>query len=430
MGNKLIAGILIFLLIVAGGFGYYSYTLGQQINSLSEQLTTFQEGQAAQISNLSDELTNLREETLPSINTLKGEIGSARVQIGNVEDKLDEELSETTALVDNLQGELGQSLSRIDTLEGNISGMSDLSRSILDASEVYQKVNMATVQISNGEGTVGSGFIFDSAAHVLTAYHVIENLTSIYVIFADGRISTATSIGSSEISDVAVLTLNDSPGIEPPPVADSSKLQIGEPVVAIGSPFGMNATLTAGIVSQTDRIVDIEGDTATRRVSNLLQFDAPVNFGNSGGPLINSSGEIIGLIVARIGPDEGDGVNYAVSANKFKRIADSIIKQGSFDYPWIGISATDLTPQMVLNNNLETANGVLVREVITGGPAQTAGVLVDDIILNIGGTIVRDMAHLTSYLGESTSLNDTITLTLLRDTTSLELSLIIGKRST
>jgi S1-C subfamily serine protease len=304
--------------IVVGGLCFYTYsytyTLSQQINYLSEQLAVFQQEQAAQIDALSEELTTLKTETLIKLGVLEGEIGEATSRL----DILEDEISDVTAA---------------------------FSPSVINANEVYQKVKHAIVRISNGEQTVGSGFILDAQAHVVTAHHVTENLPNIYVILSDGSISPATITGSCQNSDVAVLTLEDELPVDPLALADSATVRIGEPVVTIGNPFELTETLTSGIVSQVNRFVEIEADSETRWVANLIQFDAAANFGNSGGPLLNSEGEVIGMVIARVNPDEGDGIYHAVSSNKIRRVTASLIDQGSFDYPWLGVEITNLTPK-------------------------------------------------------------------------------------
>ena len=163
-------------------------------------------------------------------------------------------------------------------------------------------------------------------------------------------------------------------------------------------------------------------------VPNLIQFDAPVNPGNSGGPLANANGEVVGIVVARINPSEGDGIYWAVSSNKAKRVATALIAHGSFDYPWIGTGIADLTPQIVQDRALETANGVLVTEIFDNSPAQTAGIKVDDIIVSMDNVSVKDSADLTSYLGEFKSPGDAATIGLIRGTARLNLDIKVGKR--
>ncbi len=394
MVNKVIIGILVFLTIIVGGLCFYAYTLSQQISYLSEQLTVFQQEQATQIGAISDELTTLRIKTLTRLGILEGDIDEAITKLDILEDEIGEVATE-------------------------------FSRSLINANEIYQRVRQAIVRVSDGERTVGSGFIFDDKAHIVTAHHVTEKLSNIYIIFPDGSISPATITGSSKQSDIAVLTLENEAIVEPLILADSATVKIGEQVVTIGSPFDLMETLTSGIVSQTNRFVEIE---RTRWVANLIQFDAAANSGNSGGPLLNSEGEVIGMVIARVKPNEGDGIYYAVSSNKVRRVVASLIDQGSFDYPWLGVNIANLTPQMVRDRELETVNGALVKKVQTDSPAEAAGIEVDDIIVAIDGVAIRDMADLTSYLGEHKSPGDAATLTLIRNTVRLELSLEIGKR--
>ena len=401
MTNKISIGILIYLVILSTSLCYYSYTLNKQIYSLNRQMAVLHQEQSAGINDVRDELTTLRGETLNGFSILQDEI----------------------------QGEIDETLIRIDTIEDEIEGTAtELSQSVIYAREVYQRVSKSIVRISNGEMTVGSGFILDTEAHVVTAQHVVENLSEIYVILPDGRISQATNTGSCQHSDIAVLTLKDELFIEPLKLEDSAIVRIGEPVATIGNPFDLTETLTTGIVSQTNRFVEIEWDSQTRWVANLIQFDAAVNLGSSGSPLVNSKGGVIGMVTARVKPDEGDGIYYAVSSNNIKRVSASLIAQGFFEYPWLGIKIVNLTPQIMQSRGIDTANGVLVNDVLDNSPASAAGIKVDDIILAVDGITIRDAGDLTSYIGEYKSPDEVVTIALMRDTTKLELSLKIGRK--
>ncbi len=427
MANKVIIGILVFLVILSGSIGYYSYTLNLQLDSLSGQLSSFQAEQAAQVANLSSELTNLRGETLNRIDNLKEEIAETSADIGTLEDTLEDEVDKTNSRVNTLEDEISESSAKIDTLEDKLGDVAtEFSQSAVNASEIYQRVSQTTVRISNGERTIGSGFILDNEAHVMTAHHVIENLQITYVILPDGRVSTATRTGSCRHSDVAVLNIGDELDIEAPPIADSAEVRIGEPVAVVGNPFDLTEALTTGIVSQMNRFVEITHDSQTRWVANLIQFDAAANPGNSGGPLFNSAGEVIGMVIARVDPNEGDGIYYAVSSNKFKRVAASLISKGSFDYPRLGITVSNLTPQQVKDRGLDTANGVLVQGVLADSPARAAGIEVDDVIVVIDGQGIKDVAELISYLGEHKSPGDTTTIELIRGSTRLDFSFNVG----
>jgi len=412
MSNRIIIGMLAFLIVLSGGLGGYSYVLNQEIKTLSVQLSDNQKEQITQMNELSDELTTFRGEALDEMDSLGVEIASLGDDIATLGDMI------------------GGTAGRISSLEDEVKNVTDeVAQSVINADRIYQTVREATVMISNGEQIVGSGFILDTAGHVLTAHHVIDQLATIYVILTDGRSSKATVAGSCPISDVAVLTLDDEQlAAKTVVLADSATLRIGEPMAVIGNPFELTETLTSGIISQTNRLGLIENESQSRWVSNLIQFDAAVNFGNSGGPLINSQGEVIGLVIARVNPERGDGIYYAVSANKVSRVAAALIDQGSFDHPWVGVEISNLSPAVAEDRALESVHGVLVRSVVPGSPAEASGLKVDDIIITIDDIPIRDTGQLTSYLGEQKSPGDQISLTIIRDSTRLEISLEVGKR--
>ncbi|MCH8863987.1 MAG: trypsin-like peptidase domain-containing protein [Chloroflexi bacterium] len=431
MGNKILMGVLILLVILSGSVSYYSYTVSRQVEIVSEQLARLNSEQAERIDTLSGELTVQKTEILSEVGELESGINQNLGKIGGLESKIDG-IEENRLQIDGLEGEISRSQDRTRLLEDEIKETAELSKSlsgaVLDANLAFEIVNQATVSISDGTQTIGSGFVYDNEGHAVTAQHVVANLSEIYLVFPDGQVRAASITGTDAFSDVAVLEFDNEIEVTPPVIADSSGLKVGEPVVVVGSPFSLHESLTSGIVSQTNRFTDIEYNSQTRWVANLIQFDAAVNFGNSGGPLVNAAGEIIGLVIARISPLEGDGVYYAVSANKFRRVADAIIAEGSFDYPWFGVAISDLTPQMVSEMNLETIDGTLVASVMEDGPADVAGVQVNDIILSVDGIPIASVADLVSYLGEMKTPGDQATLGIRRDTTEIELSLEIGKR--
>lgn len=425
MANKVIIGILVILVVLYSGLGYYSYTLTQQVAWLQGQLNSIRTEQNTRTDNLSTELAIFREDVIAGIGQLKSSIEESQAQISILGNETDENL----AKLESLEVRDSEILTGMEALEGEISGIAQSSSPVLDAAQIYETASQATVGISNGEDVIGSGFIYDNEVHVVTAYHVVESLSPIYVILPDGRVSKATTIGSSLYSDVAVLKLDDELDIEPVTLADSAKIQVGESVAVIGNPFDLEGTITTGIISQVNRQAEIESNVQTRVISNLIQFDAAVNYGNSGGPLLNSAGEVIGLVIARVQPGEGDGIYYAVSANKVRRVVTAIITRGVFDYPWLGIAISNLTPQIMQTLNLDTTNGVLVREVQVGAPAALAGIQIDDNIIAIDGFVIRNVADLTSYLGEYTSPGETVMITLIRNSVRRDLSLEVGKRT-
>ncbi|MEE8420898.1 MAG: trypsin-like peptidase domain-containing protein [Dehalococcoidales bacterium] len=431
MRNKILMVFLALLIIISGGLSYYAYTVSRQVEILSDQLAGLSAEQAERIDTLSGELSLQKEEILSQVGELESGINRNLGKIGGLESEIggiDENRLQLGVMADDII----RSQDRARLLEVEIKETAELTKSfsggVLDANLAFEIVNQATVGISDGTQIIGSGFVYDNEGHAVTAQHVVVNLDEIYLVFPDGQVRAANITGTDAFSDVAVLEFANEIEVTPPVIADSSSLKVGEPVVVVGSPFSLNQSLTSGIVSQTNRFTDIEYDGQTRWVASLIQFDAAVNFGNSGGPLANAAGEIIGLVIARIGPEEGDGVYYAVSANKFKRVVDTIIDEGSFDYPWFGVSISDLTPLEARELDLETINGALVAIVVADGPADAAGVQVGDIILSVDGIPMASVAELVSYLGEMKIPGDQATLGIRRDTTEIELSLEIGKR--
>lgn len=426
MANKVVIGILIFLVIIAGGIGYFSYYLYQQVDLLNEQLAVFENEQSDRIRALGDKFS---EELQTDLGTLEKQVSEIPKDI----DALDRELGAAQAGISGLKEEINTVASQFDTLDVRIGeAEASISSTIINTSEIYDRVIEATVRITDGQSLIGSGYIMNIEGNVITAHHVIEGLSPIFVMMYDGRISRATVVGSCSFSDVAVLRLHDNPAIEPPPFGDSGLIRIGEPVVAIGSPgesgdpldLGLRDTITSGIISHVNRFVDVDGKT----IPNLLQFDAAVNFGNSGCALVNAGGEVIGLVIARIDPIAGDGIYWAVAGNKVIRVAESILSTGSFNYPWVGVGISDLTPEFVEAEFLDTYNGTRVGEVFSGGPAEAAGILTGDIIVSTDGVPVRDSADLTSYLGEFKSPGDQMTIEVIRQGEIIELLVEIGTR--
>ena len=334
MFNKAIIAILVLLLIICGGLFYYSYLLNEQINLLGGQLAYLQQEQTARTDEIADEITAFQNTTSDKLSALQDDIqlgiDDSLNKIGALENEVNSIYDRFRTTEKNIDG----NLVKIDTLEGNVEQFtSEINQSVIRAADIYDSVKRATVIISNGEQTIGSGLIIDNIGHVATAEHVVNNLNVIYVILADGRISTATVIGSSPQSDISILKLDKEMNIEPLQLVDSNTIRIGSPVATVGHPFDLRDTLTRGIISQTGRFVEITGNSQTKWIANLIQFDAPVNSGNSGCPLVNTDGDVIGMVLARIEPDKGDGMYHAISSNMIMKVSESIIDKGFYDYP-------------------------------------------------------------------------------------------------
>lgn len=420
MANKLVLSLLILLVLYAAGMGVYSYMLNRDIDRLGERFSALEAEQTSRLDALDAGLADLQNETLDKLDAMEKLIEESLTGIVNIRDEIsdiNEDILDITSDLDVLD-------ERITDLEGEIAANG------IDPEAIYEQVSAATVRISDGEVTIGSGVIMDTDRHVITAQHVIDGLTEIYAVMYNGLVARATLVGECKFSDIAVLELDKDPGITPPAFADSSLIVPGVAVVVIGSPVEsdtrveMRDTLTAGIISQVNRHMKIED----KWVPNLLQFDAPVNFGNSGGPMFNADGEIVGIVIARISATVGDGIYFAVSANKAKRVADEIIDNGFFDHPWLGVIIEELLPEEVYELGLETGDGVYVTGIFGGSPAEEVGITTGDIITSVNGVAMRNIADLTSYLAEYTSPGDTVVLEIRRDDTVEEILVELDSR--
>jgi len=417
-----VTGLMVLLVLTSAALGVYAYRLTGEIDTLDERIETIQAEGVDRAGALSDALEIHQEDMVDRLDAIVEQARESYDRMVVIGEAVEENLAgveENSATVARLQTEL-------TSLTVDLSRVAE--ESWFKAEEVYGAVSRAVIEVSNGQVTIGSGFVYDNQGHIITAHHVIEELTDIYVVFPDGRMSPANLIGSSDLSDVAVLKLERTIDVSPLGMADSDAIAVGEPVMTIGSPFDLSGTVTAGIISQVNRFEEIGDEEDSRWIANLVQFDAPANFGNSGGPLFNADGLIVGLIIARVGPESGEGVSYAVSSNKVRRVADAIIEQGVFDYPWMGVEAGDLTPEMAEEVGRDSMHGVLVATVVPGGPAWLAGMEVSDIITGINGSSIASMAELTSHLGEYTSPADVIVVEVVRDGTVLELEVTLGTR--
>lgn len=418
MINKIIIILLtisVLLIGIVSGYSLYiNNELGQRINSISEDISDF-----------SDETKNNITDLVSVSNTLGSNLQDTKAELTLIDEKVDNNLSHIVTLID----ETGFNTEKYNELEREIGDVVlELSedRSRLAANRIYNTVIQSVVRISDGTNTIGSGYVYDSQGHVVTAHHVTAELSNIYVIFEDGQISRASLIGSSETSDISVLLIHNQLDVSPVMMADSRDIQIGEAVIAIGSPFDLSGTVTSGIISQIDRAEIIGDEVDSRLISNLIQFDAPANSGNSGGPLFNIDGDVIGLIIARVGPTFGEGISYAVSANKVTKVVDTIINTGFYDYPWLGIGVNDITPETAEEYNVHSINGIIVSSVFPGSPADQAGLQPDDIIVSVDGRTMRKVDDLTSYLGEFTSPGDIISVTIDRKGNLINLNATLG----
>ena len=330
--------------------------------------------------------------------------------------------------------------------------------------KVFNKVQGSVVQITskvstgfqlNGEAVqqsrLGSGFVYDTQGHIVTNYHVVSGSETVDVTFIDGNTYTAKVVGSDKDSDLAVLLITDDfsgENLVPIPIADSSTLNVGDQVIAIGNPFGLSDTLTTGVVSQIGRLLPEEQGGFS--IPNTIQTDAAINPGNSGGPLLNINGEVIGINTA-ISSSTGtySGVGFAIPSKSITRIIPSLLKSGTYSHPWLGISGANLTPDMEKNLGLpRNYKGVLVVDVAQGGPAEkakiqpaneqsggtfgsTTRITGGEIITMLDGHSVKRMEDIIGYLEESKSVGDSVKLTIVKNdnlSSPFTLSCVLEKR--
>lgn len=317
---------------------------------------------------------------------------------------------------------------------------------------IYAQVNPAVVHIRvstdqqdfNIPLGTGSGFLYDSDGHIVTNNHVVTDGDSFEVVFADGSRSEATVVGTDVDSDLAVIKAKKLPeGIQPVTLADSATIQVGQFVAAIGNPFDETGSMSIGIISglgrtlQSQRVADGGGRYSLPQV---IQTDAAINPGNSGGPLLNINGEVIGVnsaILTRTGTNSG--VGFSIPVNAVKRIVPSLIANGVYTYPFIGISMWDLDIDWQKQFDLPQSSGAYITEVVTGSPATAAGLIASgndgrvplpggDLIIAINDHQVIDSDDLISYLVFETEAGQTIDLTIIRDKEELIVPLTLGER--
>lgn len=291
---------------------------------------------------------------------------------------------------------------------------------------VVSNLGGSTFGQGNGQAEAsGSGVVISQDGHIITNNHVIEGANSVFVIYSDGGRADATVVGADPVTDIAVLKVN---GKVPAVVSfgDSSALQLGEWVIAIGSPLGnYRGSVTVGVVSGLNRTV--QGTSQ----DGLIQTDAAINHGNSGGPLINLAGQIIGIntLVVRDTPggDQAEGLGFAVPSNTVRSVAEQLIARGRIEYPFIGISYTEVTPQLAAEMNLNSKSGVVVTQVTAGSPAQNAGLQTRDVVVAINNDKINETNSLRSLLFKY-RVGDTVTLTVERGGQTIQMQVTLVKR--
>jgi S1-C subfamily serine protease len=286
----------------------------------------------------------------------------------------------------------------------------------------------------------GSGFLIDDEGHIITNAHVVDGAKSVTVQLGDGDPQDAEIVGADPSTDIAVLKVDDTQGVNPLPLGDSSNVQVGDPVVAIGNPFGLDRTVTTGIVSALQRQIQAPNGFS---ISDVIQTDAAINPGNSGGPLIDAAGQVIG-INSQIESQSGGnvGIGFAVPIKTAADVVSQLEDGGEIHRAYLGITGGDITPDIAQALNLPVDQGVLVEQVLNGGPADDAGIngatgqatiggqtvpIGGDIITKVDGKEVTGMDEVISAVN-SHKPGDELTLTVSREGQQRDVTVKLGDR--
>lgn len=283
----------------------------------------------------------------------------------------------------------------------------------LSTADIVDKLRQSVVHIQvdgfGGPGT-GTGIVYSEFGYILTNQHVIHDARLISVTLSDDRVLEASVVGEDRSVDIAILSVDRAAAVKPGILGNARALRVGDDVIAIGHALALpgGPTVSKGVVSALDRSITAGG----RQLTDLIQTDAAINQGNSGGPLVNTRGEIVGVNTAEI---PGERIGFAITIDTAKQVADRLILQGSRPAPDMGFSGINITPALAEFAGLPVKRGVGIVALTHGGPADEAGLKIDDIIIQIDGRVVRDLTDLQGLLRQR-EVGQAINVTLLRGT--------------
>ncbi len=269
------------------------------------------------------------------------------------------------------------------------------------------------------QGSLGSGFVISTDGYIVTNNHVIEQADTITITFSSGRELQAKLVGRDKDTDIAVLKVNSRTPLPFVEMADSDKAEVGDWVIAIGNPLGFGGSVSAGIISATGR------DLNAGRSDNFIQTDAAINQGNSGGPLFNLAGQVVGVNTAIISQSGGSiGLGFSVPSNSVKRISQQLIKEGRVRRPWLGVNVQDADAALIKAYRAKGLTGVIITRISDGSPAETAKLEVGDLILTIDGKSVGGVREMTRTLSEK-AIGKPIRLLVVRDGRARDVSVTL-----
>jgi len=337
--------------------------------------------------------------------------------------------------VSSLNGQITNMQTSISNLDGhqNVTYQNiTILQNGTSLADIYSNLrnSVVLVQGDTSEGGVqGSGFVYDFNGRtvVLTNYHVVQDTTGLSVTFSDGHGYSATVLGTDPYSDLAVLSVNNAPASEfkPVTIVSSAPLRVGEPVIAIGNPYGLVGSLTTGVVSATVRSI-IEDTAGGYAIANIIQTSTPINPGNSGGPLLNSVGNVVGITAAIV--SDSQGLGFAIPSNTILREISALITTGSYKgHSYLGVTGEDMSYSVAQQMGVNVTYGWRLGSVAIGGPS--AGKLaVDDIIIAMNGQAIKNNDDLASYLEEHTMPGDNLVLTVVRGHSQIPITITLGTR--
>lgn len=313
----------------------------------------------------------------------------------------------------------------------------------LSVAQINQKVRPAVVQVTNNQKVqgrfgasngiaipagVGTGFIFDKSGYILTNNHVVEGASSLTVATTDNKTYDAKIIGTYPQGDLAVIQITGAGNLPTVALGDSGKLQVGDPVVAIGNALALQGgpTVTSGVVSALNRVAQepSSGSTPGTFLVDLIQTDAAINPGNSGGPLLNAAGQVVGINT--LGSTQAQGINFSISINSAKPVADALIAGQPVPRAFVGVTTGSLNPQQDAQLKLPANTGVGIASVQPGTPAATAGLKADDIIIKFDGQDVHGEEGFVGLLLNHKP-GDTVTFTILRNGQQQDVKVTLGQ---
>jgi len=367
--------------------------------------------------------------------TLSGELNDLQEQVSTLQEQMSNIQSTSNTTEQSTTCLIGENVSLAPLYE-EVKDAVVIIRGLMLQYDVFRRAYYSQVQ--------GSGFVYDyeGQAVVITNYHVVEDTINITVTVSNGNGYEATVLGSDPYADLAVLSIDapesDYSTLE---IVDSATLQVGDPIIAVGNPYGLAGSMTTGIISALGRTIT-EEMSGYYPIANVIQMSAPINSGNSGGPLLNYQGQVVGITTAII--SDSQGLGFAIPSSTVLREIESLVKEGSYNqHPWLGASGIDMTYEIAKAMDADVTYGWLIVQVASSGPADDAGlqggtqqatvagesVLIGgDIIIALNGARIKGIDDLSTFLEENTLPDQTIDVTIIRDGETMTLPLTLGIR--